>query len=217
MYLYVTKIFFLEKISYNKLHPFTSWIPISVYIVFRNLIPAVRQHHLSLFSWLGKITLETYISQFHIWLRTSEVDAQPKMLLSLIPNYPLVIYCNYTTNVFWLQLLFWLSQNLNSTTEYYHSRYVSKQGGTNISFFIYQVNFGVCTLIYICISRRLFDLTNDLRRVMIPSNNNRILTTNVVVWLGILVAMYLVGACTRTIVYAWYDCVFYNRIISCVK
>ncbi|KAG6405049.1 hypothetical protein SASPL_132631 [Salvia splendens] len=62
-------IYKLDRVSYNKLHPYTSWIPI---------------------TWLGKITLETYISQFHIWLRSNVPNGQPKWLLSVIPDYPLL-------------------------------------------------------------------------------------------------------------------------------
>ena len=38
----------------------------------------------------GKITLETYISQFHIWLHTGIPDAQPGKLLVLLDGYPLI-------------------------------------------------------------------------------------------------------------------------------
>ena len=57
------EIFMRPKLLYNKVHPFTSWIPIMCYCVLRNLTPTLRRWHMHLFAWTGKITLETYILQ----------------------------------------------------------------------------------------------------------------------------------------------------------
>jgi N-acetylneuraminate 9-O-acetyltransferase len=90
--------------------------------VLRNLTPALRRTHLALFSWLGCITLETYIAQFHTWLSTEGVpDAQPKGLLQLLPatDYPLI-------------------------------------------------NFGLCSAVFVFLSRRLFVVTSLLRSFVVP-------------------------------------------------
>ena len=91
LYWYHEHIYVLPKLEYNKVHPYTSWIPITCFIVLRNLTQTLRNFYVELFCVCGKITLETYISQFHIWLSTSNVpNGQPSKLMSLVPGYPLI-------------------------------------------------------------------------------------------------------------------------------
>ncbi len=88
-------VYSLDKLSYNALHPYTSWLPLTLWVVLRNLFPALRGVYIELFAYLGKITLETYICQFHIWLHSGVPDGQPTKLLVLVAGYPLVnfLFC----------------------------------------------------------------------------------------------------------------------------
>jgi len=88
---YHQTFFILPKLEYNKTHPYTSWIPITCFVILRNLTQTLRNFYVQLFCVCGKITLETYVSQFHVWLSTSNVpNGQPTHLMSLVPNYPLL-------------------------------------------------------------------------------------------------------------------------------
>lgn len=83
-HVWFTRVYTLPKLEYNRLHPFTSWVPLTIWMALRNLTPALRSHYLGLFAWLGCVTLETYIGQFHIWLRSNIPDGQPTWTLAVV-------------------------------------------------------------------------------------------------------------------------------------
>ena len=110
MWVYVDQVFSLPKKQYNALHPYTSFIPITVYILLRNLYSVLRRWHMHLFEYCGKITLETYIGQFHIWMLTTGVNGAPKKLLRLVPGPALLNFAVTSA------LLMWVSLRLFETT-----------------------------------------------------------------------------------------------------
>ena len=90
-------VYVLPKWEYNAVHPYTSWIPITLWVILRNLTSSMRHYSLALYGWLGCVTLETYISQFHTWLSTGLPDGQPKLLLAFFPEeYPLLNFAGTT-------------------------------------------------------------------------------------------------------------------------
>eukprot|EP00128_Syssomonas_multiformis_P017575 Colp12_sorted_trinity150504_noHs@35039 len=81
-YMYIGR---LEKYTYNVYHPYTSFIPLICYIVLRNVSKTLRAWYIFPLAWLGKITLETYLCQLHIYMQ-----ANAKKLIVYIPDYPLM-------------------------------------------------------------------------------------------------------------------------------
>ncbi|CAN1283196.1 Protein REDUCED WALL ACETYLATION 1 [Linum perenne] len=103
-YMWYEYIYKMDKVTYNKYHPYTSWIPIT----------------------------------------SNMPDGQPKWLLSLIPEYPML-------------------------------------------------NFMLTTAIYVLLSHRIFDLTNTLKSVFIPTKDNRRLFYNFAAGAAISLLLYFVS------------------------
>jgi hypothetical protein len=72
-----------EKMDYNLTHSYSAIIPLTSYIFFRNLTPAIRSGVSMSLHDLGKTTLETYLLQHHIWLTSNA-----KTLLTIVPDHP---------------------------------------------------------------------------------------------------------------------------------
>ena len=100
----------LDKFTYNKFHPYLSFVPVVSYVWFRNLVPCLRSHYVHLFAELGKITLETYLTQLHAYLQSNA-----KEVVSYIPGYPLLNFAFNTIIYLSISLLlFKLTANLSA-------------------------------------------------------------------------------------------------------
>jgi hypothetical protein len=98
---WAASIFPQGKLEYNVTNAYYGFIPLLAYIYFRNLTPALRMWHSGLLHDIGKVTLETYLLQHHVWLTSNA-----KTLLVLLPNYP---KCNLVVTTV---LFVWLSRQI---------------------------------------------------------------------------------------------------------
>ncbi|KAM4631022.1 N-acetylneuraminate (7)9-O-acetyltransferase isoform 2-T2 [Polymixia lowei] len=72
-----------NKTECNEMHPYISVVQILAFILIRNIPGYARSLYSSFFAWFGKISLELFICQYHIWLA-----ADTKGILILIPGNP---------------------------------------------------------------------------------------------------------------------------------
>ncbi|KAI0512629.1 10 TM acyl transferase domain found in Cas1p-domain-containing protein [Xylaria bambusicola] len=90
LFLLVTQWNFSSKQSYNAAHPYISWIPVLSLITLRNLYTPAQNLFLGIPAALGRISLETYVLQYHIWLGG---DATARLTLGGFENasFPLFL------------------------------------------------------------------------------------------------------------------------------
>ncbi|KAJ8321058.1 hypothetical protein KUTeg_002645, partial [Tegillarca granosa] len=74
-----------NKPECNSVHSYIVFLPIVGYIIVRNVLGWLRTRYSSFFAWFGKISLELFIAQYHIWL-----NADTHGVLVLIPSYPVL-------------------------------------------------------------------------------------------------------------------------------
>nr|CAB3227707.1 CAS1 domain-containing protein 1 [Phallusia mammillata] len=98
-----------SKQACNIIHSYASILPITSFILIRNIPGYFRSGYSSFFAWFGKISLELFIGQYHIWLAA---DTKGVLVLTS-PYWPslnlvvttIVFVCvaheiNYLTGVF---------------------------------------------------------------------------------------------------------------------
>ncbi|XP_059469024.1 N-acetylneuraminate 9-O-acetyltransferase [Neocloeon triangulifer] len=74
-----------NKQECNEIHSYTVFVPIVSYIVLRNVSGALRTRYSSFFAWFGRIALELFVCQSHVWLA-----ADTHGVLVLLPGYPVL-------------------------------------------------------------------------------------------------------------------------------
>jgi hypothetical protein len=64
-------------------HSYAVFVPIVAYAVLRNVSGVVRTRYSTMFAWFGRISLELFVGQFHMWLAADTYG-----VLVLVPSYP---------------------------------------------------------------------------------------------------------------------------------
>ncbi|ORZ13537.1 10 TM acyl transferase domain found in Cas1p-domain-containing protein [Absidia repens] len=103
-----------DKFVYNGAQPYVSWIPILAFVVLRNATVRLRNTSSRFFIFIGKISLETFIGQFHMWLA-----GDTKGLLLVIPFNTWVVQSAvgwYTNLLVSTTLFIFVSYHLSETT-----------------------------------------------------------------------------------------------------
>ncbi|XP_023305645.2 N-acetylneuraminate 9-O-acetyltransferase [Lucilia cuprina] len=67
----------------EEIHSYIVFIPIVGYIILRNISGMLRTRYSTFFAWFGRISLELFICQYHIWLA-----ADRHGVLVLLPGFP---------------------------------------------------------------------------------------------------------------------------------
>lgn len=57
-----------DKFMYNPVHPYIFWIPVAGWLMLRNSSKYLCELHSTALEFLGRITLETYVLQFHVFM-----------------------------------------------------------------------------------------------------------------------------------------------------
>ncbi|KAI1096525.1 Cas1p-domain-containing protein [Rostrohypoxylon terebratum] len=68
IFVFFTQFNYSDKVTYNKVHPFISWVPIVPFLALRRELQVVKDVYLRLPAGLGQISLETFVLQYHVWL-----------------------------------------------------------------------------------------------------------------------------------------------------
>jgi len=57
-----------DKFIYNPMHPYVFWMPIAGWLMVRNSSRYLTELHSTALEFFGRITLETYVLQFHVFM-----------------------------------------------------------------------------------------------------------------------------------------------------
>jgi hypothetical protein len=107
----------MDKFSYNRVNYLISILPVLSFVVLRNLSFKLRSTTSTFFCYFGRISLETFILQFHIWLARDT-----RGILMIFPY-------NYYINLLLTSFLFVYVSNVLSSATSVITEWISNSEG----------------------------------------------------------------------------------------
>ena len=106
-----------DKYVYNPIHPIIFWFPLFGWLMIRNSSKYLTEVHSTALEFFGKITLETYVLQFHVFM-CQNVQEIPIVLPNSGPNgNPIMKFLNMIlTGVGFVALAYW-ARKITVTTQ----------------------------------------------------------------------------------------------------
>jgi len=79
-----------DKFIYNPVHPYVFWLAVAGWLLIRNSSKYLCELHSTLLEFFGRITLETYVLQFHVFM-CKNVQHIPVVIPGATSDGPLVL------------------------------------------------------------------------------------------------------------------------------
>jgi len=76
-----------DKFVYNPMHPYIFWLPVAGWLMVRNSSKYLTELHSTALEFFGRITLETYVLQFHVFM-CNNVQHIPQVIPGSGPDGP---------------------------------------------------------------------------------------------------------------------------------
>ncbi|KAF8971412.1 10 TM acyl transferase domain found in Cas1p-domain-containing protein [Flammula alnicola] len=99
VWFFAFELFQESKFTYNKWHPYISFLPVLAFAILRNSNALLRSAYSEAFAFVGKCSLETFIIQYHFWLAG---DSKGVLLVVLGTRWRPVNFLITTTMFFYL-------------------------------------------------------------------------------------------------------------------
>ena len=79
-----------DKYIYNPIHPYVFWMPVAGWLMVRNSSKFLTEIHSTALEFFGRITLETYVLQFHVFM-SHDVQHIPVVIPGATADGPLYL------------------------------------------------------------------------------------------------------------------------------